>query len=329
MSIFQHVRRGTRAPALLLLALLALACAAPAAAQRLHGRVLRGERPVPGVPVELHRVTKSGAGVVQNGVSGADGSFTFSLPPADTGGFTVLFATAFHQGVRYFGSPLHSSESLAGYAVQVYDTVSLPREAAPVRVARRDVIVFPDADGGAEVDEIVQVLNTGDRTLVSASGMPVWEFRLPAGVGAFEVGDGQISPQSVRQMGDRVLVLGPLPPGRHELFLRYRLRRGGERTVLPLAARTDSMNLFVRQPSAEVRVEGLDGPRVVEAEKEKFLRFSGGALEGKPSVALALRNPSAPPVDPRAAAAGVTGLLLVAGAVVAARRRQGSGSRPG
>jgi len=311
----------------LLLALAALLSAGPAGAQRLQGRVLRGDRPVPGVPVELHRVTRAASGVVQQGVSGADGSFTFTLPPPDSSGFTVLFATAYHQGVRYFGTPLHSSESLAGYSVQVYDTVTVARGAAPVRVSRRDVIVFPDADGGAEVDEIVQVQNVGDRTVVGDGGMPVWEFLLPDSAGAFEVGDGQISPQSVKRMGNRVLVSGPLPPGRHELFLRYRLPRRAKRTTFPVAAATDSMNLFVRQPAVEARVEGLGGGQVVEAEKEKFLRFSGAALDGKRPVVLALRNPSAPPVDPRAAAAGVTGLLLAVGAVVAARRRQGAGSR--
>ena len=315
--------RTPRAPraSLLLPVLLLLAGALPAAAQTLEGRVERGGEGVPGVPVELHRVTRDSAGAVASATTGPGGAFTLPLPPTDTAGFTVLFATAEHLGVRYFGTPLHSSDALSGYTVQVFDTVSASTAPGAVRVLRRDVIVLPEPDGSAEVNEILQLRNAAERTLVAGSGGSAWAFRLPEGAGAFEAGEGQISPETVRQMGDRVLLTAPLPPGTHELFVRYRLGREARRTALPLSPGTDSLNLFVRQPSAELRVAGLSAPTVVQADRERFLRFSGAGLGERRELVLEWERAAAPPVDPRAAAVGVTGLLLLAGAGVAARRR--------
>lgn len=306
---------------LLLPAALLLAGALPAAAQRLEGRVQKGGEGVPGVTVELHRVTRGESGVAARGTTGPGGAFTFTLPPADSSGFTVLFATAEFQGVRYFGGPLHSSDALSGYTVEVFDTLSATAAPGAVRVVRRDVILLPEEDGSAEVNEIVQLRNTARNTLVAGPQGYTWAFRIPEGVGAFEVGEGQIPAESVQQMGERVLLTGSLPPGEHELFVRYRLGRGTRRTVLPVTQGTDSLNLFVRQPSAALTVEGLRPPTVVQADRETFLRFSGDGLEGTPQVVMAWDRAAPPPVDPRTAAVVVTGVLLAAGAGLAARRR--------
>lgn len=304
----------------LLLVLAVLLAFAPAHAQTLQGRVVKGGRGLPGIPVELHRVTSDTAGRLSAGVTGAGGEFSFPLPPAGGPGFVVLFATADFQGVRYFGGPLHSSEATAGYTVEVFDTLHATTATAGVRVARRDVILLPEEDGSAEVNEIVQLHNPRGRTVVAAPGESLWTLRLPKGVGAFEVGEGRIAPEAVRRVGERIFLTGSLVPGTHELFLRYRLPRGAARTALPLAPGTDTVNLFVRQPSAEVRVAGLPAPAVVRADRESFLRFTGAGLGGKPELVMEWERGTPPPVDPRAAAAGVTGLLLVAGAVLAARR---------
>ncbi|MDP9349820.1 MAG: hypothetical protein M3P24_11885 [Gemmatimonadota bacterium] len=308
-----------RGAALLLLALL-LSGALPAAAQRLQGRVTRGGEAVGNVAVELHRVTRDSAGVVSRTQAGPDGSFAFTLPPADPTGFTVLIATAEYLGVRYFGNPIHSSETLSGYTVQVFDTLTATPANAPLRVVRRDVIVLPEKDGGAEVNEVLQILNPTGKTLVAPQGMPLWAFGIPAGAGAFEAGEGKIGPESVQRMGDRVFLTGSFVPGAQELFIRYRLARGARRTALPVAPATDTMNLFVRQSADEAKVAGLAPPALVEVEGEKFLRYSGAGIGGRKEVVLEWKRASAPPVDPRLAAVGVTGILLAVGAGMAVRR---------
>lgn len=318
-----RLSRGAVRTALLALLLgIALLPATVSNAQELlRGRVVKGGAAVGGVPVTLHRVTRDTAGAVRSGVTAPDGSFSLPLPKPDGSGFTVFFVTAEFEGVRYFGNPLHATDPRDGYTVRVYDAV--PASTAgrgAVRALRRDVVILPDEDGGAEVDELLRVHNARDVTLVS-DGLPTWEFRLPEGAGAFEVGEGEISGDAVKRKGDRVLVVGSLTPGSHELFVRYRLPRGAQATVFPLAAGTDSMNVLVRQPSAEATVAGFSQPKLVEADGEKFLRYSGGGLAARREVVVAWDRPGAPPVDPRYAAVGVVGVVLAGGAGLAFRRR--------
>lgn len=310
------------ARAALLVLLLAGAASRAPAQQPLRGRVVLAGAPVGGVPVTIHRVTPDSSGPVATGSTAPDGSFTVSVPPADTSkGFSVFFATAEFRGVRYFGPPLHPGDAGTGYAVEVFDTASASRSPGAVQVARRDVIVLPEEDGSAEVNEIVRIRNSAKTALVVGSGASTWEFRLPRGVVAFEVGDGQIAPDAVVRRGDRVLVTATLPPGEQELFVRYRLARGTTRTELPVTAATDSLSLFVRQPAPNTEVAGLAAPVAVQAEGDSFLRYNGAGLDPRSAVVMEWDNPGAPPVDPRFAAVGVAALVLAAGAGLAFRRR--------
>ncbi|HYJ80518.1 MAG TPA: hypothetical protein VEW03_12975, partial [Longimicrobiaceae bacterium] len=115
-----------RCAARLALALLCAApCAAadlhPAAAQSLRGEVSRAGRGVAGAAVQLHRVTRAERGVVDSTTSGPEGEFSLTLPPVDSvAGFTVFFATATTDGVRYFGPAIHPDQSAERYRVTVY-----------------------------------------------------------------------------------------------------------------------------------------------------------------------------------------------------------------
>jgi hypothetical protein len=118
VTLLRSATRAARRLALRALPFSVLAAAAAAAlprtavAQTLEGRVVRGDAGVPGAFVQLHRVTREAAGVVGEGVSGPGGAFRLPLPEADTAGFTVFFATALAEGVRYFGRPVHPGEPI-------------------------------------------------------------------------------------------------------------------------------------------------------------------------------------------------------------------------
>ena len=180
-------RRTTRRP-LSLMHLLAAALAAAlsfssaAGAQAtLTGRVVKGGAPVPGAPVELHRVTRDTSGMIARTESGADGVFAFPVPPADTGGVNVVFATAMVEGVRYFGPALHPGDPGRGYQVVAYDTTSSKAAVDSLRLARRDVILMPGPRGGWDVAEVVRVENPLDRTVVGEGGTPVFGVTVPPG----------------------------------------------------------------------------------------------------------------------------------------------------
>ncbi|HEU0015246.1 MAG TPA: hypothetical protein VFQ45_16260 [Longimicrobium sp.] len=323
-------RRSVRRPLLLPLALPALALAVSvgaADAQTLAGRVVKAGRGVAGAPVELHRVGAQQQGLVARGTSGADGRFSFALPQVDTAaGFNVFFATALADGVRYFGPALHPGEQGAGYEIAVYDTTSARAALDSLRVARRDVILSPGVRGGWEVAEVVRVRNPGRRTVVGRDGMPAFGVAIPPRASDFETGDseqlaqlGITQPRDLVLMGGRVLSTIPIPPGDRDLFYRYRLPPG--RSVeLPLAQATDTVEVYVRQPSPKLRVSGLAAGPPLESEGETYQRWVGTALRAGTAVTLRARRRGSP-VDPRVAAVVVTTLLLTMGAFAALRRR--------
>lgn len=316
--------RGAAACAAAALLMVSSARAQTDAERSLEGTVRLRDQPVPAVPVTLHRVTPNESGPLGQQVSGADGSFRFVLPPADTAEFEVFFATAEYATVRYFGEPIHRGAAVADYAVEVYDTASaLP---GAIRVARRDVVLLPEAQGGWEANEIIRLHNGADRTLVSAGGMPTWEVKLPPGITDFQAGEGDLTAAEVSRMGDRVLVLAPLIPGDRELFLRYRIPESLELAALVIGAPTDTMNVFIGQPSPAVEVTGLTTTKVVEAQGEQFVQYGTTALVEGDEVTLAWDAPAGAPVAPEVAGGAAALLVLLVGSWFAFRQRGSAGT---
>ncbi|HEX6037175.1 hypothetical protein [Longimicrobium sp.] len=335
-------RLSARRPFPRLLALLALVAGilapfAPAAAQStLNGRVVRAGGAVPNVAVELHRVATDTSGMIATGRADAQGNFRFDVPRADTAaGFTVFFATAMVDGVRYFGPALHPGEPGTGYQVVVYDTTSARTALDSLRVSRRDVIVIPGQRGGWEVAEVVRVQNPTGRTVVGPEGRPAFGMAMPRGATDFETEEPGVSevadrekPQDLVLMGDEVRAIVPLTPGGRDFFFRYRLPARTGTLNLPLSRRTDTLAVYVRQPAPGVEVEGLPTGEPFEAEGEQFLRYTGTALA--PGRTISVRNPAhrGSPVDPRLAGGIAAGLVLAAGVWFALRRRPPTAPTP-
>jgi hypothetical protein len=333
VSRMRAARCTARRPFPLLFSILALLAAlslpAAAAAQgTLQGRVVRGGAGVPNAAVELHRVASDTSGQLATGTAGPDGRFSFPLPAVDTTGFTVFFATAMVDGVRYFGRALHPGESGTSYEVTVYDTTSAAPALGQLRVARRDVIVVAGQRGGWEVAEVVRVENPTGRTIVGADGRPVFGVAVPEGATDFQTEQPGVSenagaekPEDMVLMGGRVLATVPLTPGGRDFFFRYRLPAKTGPLALPLSQRTDTLALYVRQPAEGVKVSGLPAGEPFEAEGERFLRYTGTALA--PGAKISVRAPrhGGAPVDPRWAAGVMTVLVLAAGGWLALRRR--------
>lgn len=313
----------------LLLVALALVPVPIGAQEELRGRIVQAEEGVSGVEVELHRVTRDTAGVVARTRSGANGEFRVALPPRDTLGFTVYFATATHLGARYFGAPLHPNDTWDDYAITVYDTVSVTPGDAAVRVQRRDLILIPESGGAWEVNELFRVVNHAQRTLIGAEGKAIWEFEVPAQATDFELGEGEFGGADLVRMGNRVLLTAPLVPGPRELYVRYRIPRSADpELAVPIATATDVFNVLVQQPAPAVTVAGLSPSDPLDVEGRRFATYIGAHLE--PGAAIALSwDSTGPPVDPRTAALATVGAFLLLGAAVAVRQRRGGGSGAG
>jgi hypothetical protein len=333
-----HARR----PFPLMLSLLALvagmlALSTPAAAQgTLQGRVVRAGAGVPNAAVELHKVSSDTSGMLSTGTADAEGRFRFALPQVDTaGGFTVFFATAMVDGVRYFGPALHPGEAGTSYVVAVYDTTSARPALDQLRVQRRDVIVVAGQRGGWEVAEVVRVENPTSWTVVGPGGSPVWGMTVPEGATDFQTEQPGVSenagaekPADLVLMGGRVLATVPLTPGGRDFFFRYRLPSRTGTLALPTSLRTDTLALYVRQPAPGVRVDGLPAGEPFEAEGEQFLRYTGTALAPGSMVSVRPRKNNGAPMDPRIAAGAAAALVLAAGAWLALRRRPPPAATP-
>lgn len=316
----------------LALVFLALALSLPAAAQQpLAGRVVRAGRGVPGIAVQLHRVTRDARGQIDSTMSGPDGAFTLPLPKVDpAAGFTVFFTTALAGRVRYFGPAVHPDQPTGDYAITVYDTTSSPALADSVRVSRRDLFLIPGMDGTMQVAEIVRVRNGGGRTLV-ADSRPTVSVQLPAGAEGFEAGEGDRADSArapnpgLARVGDKAWLTDPLIPGDRDFFFRYRLSPKVKRLPVALGRATDTLYVYVRQPAPDVRARGLGDGVPYSAEGESFIRYQATGLGAAAAPVLDWRGPTPPPVDPRWAALAVAGTILAAGAVVAARRGRAAG----
>ena len=340
MTPFRRCREAARLPAArLALVLLLLALAAPLAAQRvLNGRVVKDGRGAPGVRVQLHRVTRDSRGQIDSAVSDAGGRFSMPLPRIDpAAGFTVFFATAVADGVRYFGPAVHPEDPAAAYEIAVYDTTSSAALADSVRAVRRDVFFFPDMDGTVEVGEIVRLRNAAARTLVP-DARPVVSIPLPPGSEAFEAGEGDRADSAraaadsagaksngIVRVGDRAWLTQPLIPGEREFIFRYRLPAKVKRLPVALGRPTDTLYVYVRQPAPDVVARGLGEGVPYTAEGVSFTRYLATGLRPGVQPGLDWRGPEPPPVDPRWAALAIAGAILAGGAVVAARRGRTAG----
>jgi hypothetical protein len=288
-------------------------------ADPLVGRVVHGDRAVPGTPVTLHRVASNASGEVATTLTDADGGFRFTLEPVPEAPFTVFFVTADYLSVRYLGRPIHAAEPGEPYEVAVFDTASVAPE--PIRIVRRDMVLIPERSGAWEVNEVIRILNPTAVALVSTGGQPIWSFRIPEAASDFETGEGSVLPHEIIRVDDRVVFITPLIPGERDLFIRYRVPERPRRSSVAVEEPTDTFNLFVRQPSHLTGVAGLSTTRLIEAGGERFLQYGEVALEPGARIHLQWTRASGSPVDPVAAAVAVTILLLAAGAWAATRYR--------
>lgn len=300
--------------------------AAPARAlTSVTGRVVRDGKGVPGASVELHRVASDTSGRVGATATGADGVFTFRLPPPDPNAkFSVFFATAMVDGVRYFGPALHPSDPGARYEIAAFDTTSAAAAVDSLTVGRRDVILVPGTRGAWDVAEVVHVQNPLRRTVVGPGGKPVFGVRIPAGATDFQTerpltGAGP-GAEDLMLVGDRVVAAVPITPGGRDMLFRYRLPAGTDPLAIPLSHSTDTLTLYVRQPAPGVSVAGLAKADTFSAEGDTYLRYTGTALRPDARVTVQWSAPGMG-IDPRLLAGVLAGLVLLAGAWFALRRR--------
>ena len=288
------------------------------------GRVLYGPagRPLARTRVVLHQVSMGGDGrPIDSTSTDAQGRYTLTIRRPDSTAMYVV--SSWHAGIAYFSEPVVPSRSTSVplRALYVYDTSS----AGPaVRVARRLMTVAKlKRDGSRDVLELLELENPGPATRVAADTLrPTWAGAIPAAAIQFQVGQGDLSARAVTLRGDSVAVFGPIPPGeRKQLSYAYVLPATARRVDLPIDQPTAEVDLLLEDTAAVVRAARLDSLGVERIEGRRFARYRTPALGAGAPLAIAFSDRPLAPEALVPFVVGLAALALVAGFVVALRRK--------
>ncbi len=256
-----------------------------AGAQEEAVAILRGEVRGAGVGVQegmvvLHRVSAEESGEIDSVRVGRDGRFSITLPYVPDHGARpeIFFASFLYSGIAYFGPPITEAVQLDSlYLIQAYDTASVPPGGVTLPVSARSLFLEETPDGWSVAD-VFQIVQGGERTLYSPEEGVVWSHPLPPAARDFEVGQADLAADAVRFNAGRLEIYAPLQPGERFILVRYQVE--GREMEIPLAGRTERLEILVREPAPPVEFPPLAEGSPVEMEPgNAFRRFTGEGIQ--------------------------------------------------
>jgi hypothetical protein len=325
------------APALTVRALALLLAAALPSSLAAQSAVVSGSvvyragsvsRPVPRQWTYLHEIRGDSSRAADSARTDGAGRYRVTVASPDTAARYVV-ATQYAE-VDYFSQPLilGAGSRLAADPIFVYDTTS-GRNSPAMRLDRRLFAVFRAATttGGRSeiaVQEMVEVANPGERTRIATDTTnPVWTLRLPAGVGEWEVAEGDITPDAMWLDHDTLKVFAPIWPGA-PLRASYRYTLASRAFRVPFDQWTGELNLLVEDTSAALAGVPLERLGTHELEGRRFAAYRAGPLEPGAEIQITLARGPLAPEDFLPYVVALVALGMVAGLWFALRRK----SRP-
>lgn len=278
-----HALRRAPAPVLLLaLAHVSVAAQVPhaaptaAAAREARGAVHRvtdkGEVPLAGRWVILHRVGTDVAAPIDSVRTDPAGRFAFRYrATGDTN--ALYFIASSYAGIAYFTPPLRKPVVANGDAdLLVYDTTSRP---IPISVRGHHVIVTaPDTGNGRAVIEVFELSN--DTSVTRVAGTPeraTFTTPLPEGARDPVATDGDIAADAVKFDNGRAVVFAPLAPGVKQLSFHYRLPVNKAPITFPVVAASTVLEVLVEDTQGSAAGAKLKKMASVSLEGRAFRRF--------------------------------------------------------
>jgi hypothetical protein len=232
----------------------------------------KGDVPLPGNWVVLHRVGKDVAAPIDSTRTDAHGNFVFHYhATGDTS--AMYFIAASYDGIAYFTPPLRGAINGPGDAdLLVYDTTS-----APLRISvrgRHIIVTAPDTGKTRGVIEVYEISN--DSSLTRVAGIyetPTFETTVPDGVTGFAATDGDIPAEAVKFVKGRVQVFAPIAPGIKQVSFHYRIPLNKAPIVIPSVAPTAVLEVLVEDLQGEASGASLKKMASVNIEGRPFKRY--------------------------------------------------------
>jgi hypothetical protein len=288
------------------------------------GRVVRpsdrGDLPVAGQWVVLHRVGSDTARPLDSVRTTADGGFSLSYKKSGAED-AIYFVAVRWAGIAYFSTPLHDARVTGDAAkITVYDTTSV---GAPLRDRGRHVIIFaPKPDGSREIVEVYEIDNGTARTRVAAGdGRPSWSAPLPSGATDVRGGESDVSSAAIVGSAGNVQVFAPFAPGIKQLSFTYRLPRGAFPLALPPARDSAVLEVLLEEPGAAASGAGLKAVESVTVDNHHLSRWLSPNAPANAVVRITTANDTGSPMRYAVIALVVLmGGAMAAAGVIALRR---------
>lgn len=244
-------------------------------------RVVRGDTVgVPGVPMQLHRVSTAAQGAIRAARTDARGNWRFRVTLEDSANYLVSTRYA---GIEFFTPPLSTDPGRPDTAVHILvaDTSSGP--AARFTVSARHLLVQGgDSAGWRGILDVVTLENASGFTRVAPDTLqPSYRFVLPPQAREPELADADVGPEAVRFRGGALELYAPIAPGEVSFTVQYLLPAAADVTV-PFADTVTTFNLLVDGEGTATGGPRLEGPIPTQVQGRQFKRWSapvpGGAV---------------------------------------------------
>lgn len=255
----------------------------------MSGRVLAvGEPdtvPVDRAWVTLHQITLAGGAPVDSSRTDRFGVYFLVAAHRDTSALYV--SSVEYQDISYFSAPVSATEFTSDTAetLFVFDTSSV---SPLLMLAQRHVVVrAPDEDGSRPVLELVVLRNEGRVTRIAGDeSRPVWAGALPPDVINLEVGEGDVSPETVVRRGNEVALVAPVPPGQKQLVYAYTLPSGAERFEVPVDQFVERLQVLFEDTTVTPLTNTLERRANESMDQIRFARFEGRDVPAGQRVAF-------------------------------------------
>jgi hypothetical protein len=224
--------------------------------------------------VILHRVGQTAQGPIDSSRTDRRGRFRFSYRPDSA---TFYLASSRYAGIEYFSTPLPTNPARPDTSSQivVYDTSS----STPVELeARHLVLTRPDEDGTRGVLDLIMLRNPGRQTRIARDTLDAsWGVPLPRGSIGLQVGESDVSAESIVRRGDSLFIGAAIAPGEKQLTAQYQVSPRAGALELPLDADSVLLNVLVEEPGVNVSGPGLQPADSQVIQERSFRRWSRAA----------------------------------------------------